>query len=53
MSGMHPIEQILNYDNKREFQLRGAKHPRCGFYIMGAPRINENGDSEVTAFIDK
>lgn len=53
MSGMNPIGQILNYDSKREFQLRRPKHPCCGFYIMGAPRITENGDSEVTAFIDK
>ena len=50
---MHTIGQILNYDSKREFQLRGPEHPCCGFHIMGAYRINENDDSEVTAFIDK
>ena len=53
VSGMHPIGPILNYDSKREFQLRGPEHPRCGFHVMGAPRIDENDDSEVIAFIDK
>ena len=53
MSGMHPIGQILNYDSKREFQLRGTEHQHCSFHIMGAPRIDENDDSEVTTFIDK
>ena len=53
MSGMNPIGQILNYDSKREFQLRGREHPHCSFYIMNAPRIDEKNDSEVTTFIDK
>ena len=55
MSGTHPIGQILklNYDSKREFQPRGPEHPHCVFHIMGAPRIDENDDSEVTVFIDK
>ena len=53
ISGTHPIGQILNYDSKREFQPRGSEHPHCVFHIMGAPRIDENDDSEVTVFIDK
>ena len=53
ISGTHPIEQILNYDSKREFQPRGPEHPHCVFHIMGAPRIDENDDSEVTVFIGK
>ena len=53
ISGTHPIGQILNYDSKREFQPRGPEHPHCVFHIMGAPRIDENDDSEVTVFIDK
>ena len=42
ITGMYSIGQILNYDSKRECQLRGPEHPHCGFYIMGAPRIDEN-----------
>ena len=53
MSSTHPMEQILNYDSKREFQPRRPEHPHCVFHIMGAPRIDENDDSEVTVFIDK
>ena len=53
MSGIHPIGQILNYDSKGAFQLRGTEHPHCSIHIMGASRIDENDDSEVTAFIDK
>ena len=51
MSGTHPIGQILNYDSKRE--PRGPEHPHSVFHVMGAPRIDENDDSEVTVFIDK
>ena len=53
MSGMHPIGKVFNYDSKREFQLKGPKYPHCGFLIMAATTIEENGNSEVTAFIDK
>ena len=53
MRGMHPFGQILNYDSKREYQLRGRENPHCGFHIMGATRTDENDDSEVIAFIDK
>ena len=47
MSGVRPIEEILTYDSKKEFQLRGPEHPNCSFHIMAAPRIDENDDSEV------
>ena len=53
MSGMHSIGQILNYDSKREFQLRGLEHPHCSFHIIGTPKIDENDDSVVKYFIDK
>ena len=53
ISGMHLIKQTLNYDSKREFQLRAPKHLHCGFHIMGSSRIDENDDSEVATFIDK
>ena len=53
MSGMHHIGQILNCDSKREFHLSGSKHQHCDFHIMGAPRIDDSDDSELTTFIDK
>jgi hypothetical protein len=52
MSGMHTIGQILNYD-KREFQQKGPEHMHVGIHIKGAPKIDEDDDSEVTSFIDK
>ena len=57
MSGMHPIGQILNYDDRREFQHRtGLEHVHAQVHIKDAPRINENdssNDQEVVDFIDK
>ena len=53
MSGMHPIGQILNYDEKREFQMRGVEHPHCALHVKDAPKLDENSDNEVVDFIDK
>ena len=53
MSGMHPIGEILNYDDKREFQQKGPEHMHVGIHIKGAPKIDEEDDSQVIAFIDK
>ena len=57
MSGMHPIGQILNYDDRREFQQRtGLEHAHVQVHIKDAPKIDENNydhDNEVIDFIDK
>ena len=53
LSGMHPIGQILNFDDRREFQNRGTEHMHVPIHIVDAPKINENEDSEVVEFIDK
>ncbi|XP_066911966.1 uncharacterized protein [Clytia hemisphaerica] len=57
MSGMHPIGQILNYDDRREFQHRtGLEHVHSQVHIKDAPKINERDsskDNEVIDFIDK
>ena len=45
LSGMHPIGQILNFDD-REFQNKGMEQKY-------APKIDENNDSEVVEFIDQ
>ena len=50
---MHPIGQILNFDNPRDFQSRGTEHMRTTIHIVYAPKIDENEDSEVVEFIDK
>ena len=52
-SGMHPIGQILNHDDRREFQSRGAEHPHAGIHVKNAPKIDENEASEVEEFINK
>ena len=53
LSGMHPIGEILNYDDKREFQQKGPEHMHVGIHIKDAPRIDEDDDAKVIAFIDK
>ena len=52
-SGMHPIGQILNHDDKREFQNRGPEHPHLNIHVMDAPKIDQDEDDEVVEFIDK
>jgi hypothetical protein len=53
MSGMHPIGQILNFDEKREFQMRGVEHLHCALHVKDAPKLGENPDGEVIDFINK
>jgi len=52
-SGMHPIGQVLNHDDRREFQSRGVEHVHTSIHVVGAPKIDENEDSDVVEFIDK
>ena len=53
LSGMHPIGQILNFDDRREFQNRGTEQMQAPIHIVDVPKIDENEDSEVAEFIDK
>ena len=53
LSGMHPIGQILNFDDRREFQRRSTEHIHASIHGVDAPKIDENNDSEVIEFIDK
>ena len=53
LSGMHPIGQILNFDDTRDFQNRGTEHMHVPIHIVDAPKIDENNDSKVIEFIDK
>ena len=52
-SGMHPIGQILNHDERREFQSRGAEHTHAIIHVKDAPKLDEDDDSKITKFIDK
>ena len=53
LSGMHPIGQILDFDDRREFQNRGTEHMQAPIHVVDAPKIDKNNDSEVIEFIDK
>ena len=53
LSGMHPIGQILNFDERREFKNRGTEHMHAPIHIVDVPKIDENENSEVVEFIDK
>ena len=39
LSGMHPIGQILNFEDQREFQNRGTEHMHAPIHIS---RCSEN-----------
>ena len=52
LSGMHLIEQILNFDDCRQYLGRGTKHYRTPLHIAGAPKL-EAEDSKVIEFIDQ
>ena len=50
---MHPIGQILNFDEKREFQMRGVEHSHCALHVKNAPKFDEDPDEEVVKFVDQ
>ena len=50
---MHPVGQILNFDDWREFQKRETEHMHAQIHIVDPPKIDENEYSEVVEFIDK
>ena len=53
LGGLHPIGQILNYDDKREYQHRGTQHLHASIHCKDAPKLDESPDEEMTAFINK
>ena len=53
MSGIHPIGQILNFDERGEFQSQtGNKHVHAAIHIKDAPKLDQETDQEVIQFID-
>ena len=53
LSGAHPLGQVLNYGRRKEMQGRGVEHFHAALHTQGAPKVNEDSDEEVVAFIDK
>ena len=53
LNGMHHIGQILNFDDRREFQNRGTEQIHAPIHVVDALKIDENMNSKVTEFIDK
>ena len=53
MSGMHPIGQILNFDERGEFQNgTGNKHIHSGIHVKDAPKVDEDSDETVIEYVD-
>ena len=42
---MHPICQILNFDDQKDFQNRRTEYMHAPIHIVGAPKIDKNEDS--------
>ena len=56
LGGMHPIGQILDFEEKREFQGRGNEHPHASVHVQNAPKIlddDDSNDDDVIEFIDR
>ena len=54
--GMHPIGQILSYDERRESQNRATDYIHASIRVLDAPRTDEDDetkDAEVVCFINK
>ena len=52
-SGMHPVGQLIDHNERREFQNRGAQHPHGILHVEGAPVFDKDSDEKVVTFIDK
>ena len=56
LSKMHPIGEIINYDDRREYQNRGTEHMHVPLHVLDAPTISEDddrNDSIVVSFVEK
>ena len=52
-SGMHPVGQVLDHNERREHQNIGAQHPHGILHVQGAPVFDKDSDDDVIEFIDK
>ena len=53
LSDIHPLGHITYYVIKTEFQMRGSPHAHCLLWVKDAPKIDNDPDDVVCAFIDK
>ena len=53
LSPSHSIDQILDYDIKKEAQSRGPVHSHGAAHVLDAPKLNESTDQKIVEFIDK
>ena len=56
LGGMHPIGQILDYDERRGFQNKETEYIHAPIYVFDARRLDEDDetkDDEVVSCIDK
>ena len=52
-SGMHPVGQLIDHNERREFQGRGAEHPHGILHVKDAPIFDKDSDEKIVDFIDK
>ena len=52
-SGVHPIEKVLNFDKKNEYQNRGPQHTLYFAHVYGTPQFDVDPDITVKHFIEK
>ncbi|KAK3100565.1 hypothetical protein FSP39_021862 [Pinctada imbricata] len=53
LSPCNPVGKVIDYFLRVEFQQRGSPHMHCLFWIEDAPRLNENDQQTVCAFVDR
>ena len=53
LSKAHPLGEISEHIQKIEFQVRGSPHAHCLLWVKDAPKVDENSDEEVCAFVDR
>ena len=46
------LGQILNFDDRREYQDRSTKHFHAPLHVEGAPGLDKDEDDKVIEFID-
>lgn len=52
-SNAQPLGNISDHMIRIEFQARGSPHAHCILWVADAPKLDQNSDEEVFAFIDK
>ena len=52
-SPQKPLGNVIDYFIRLEFQQRGAPHVHCLLWVEDAPKLNEDDDETVVAFVDR